>query len=170
MRVLFLQFVFLPLAVSVACVCFAADSSGGSDGSVPNTLGAPDSHAAPDVQATSLSLSQHLFRQLPANLTPQQQRKALAVLTAAGPRIAEAQIVVTTILDKLRKLSFNAHTQADLLTELGQELVVARDALRAELGRVGDDLEKAIGLNPEWDRPRSCSMPQMVHAEPVHKN
>lgn len=114
-------------------------------------------------------ITQHLFMQLQGALTPPQQDAALIILAEAGPRIAEAQSRVAAILGKLRELSFSAHTQSDKLAELGQELLISRDALRAELRRVSENLEKGIGLNPQWDVPRTCAMPQTVQGRAMHK-
>lgn len=114
-------------------------------------------------------ITQHLFMQLQGALTPPQQDAALTILVEAGPRIAAAQSRVAATLEKLRELSFSAHTQSDKLAELGQELLVSRDALRAELRRVSENLEKGIGLNPQWDVPRTCAMPQTVQGRSMHK-
>lgn len=125
----------------------------------------------PGMETTPIpSIIQQLFMLLPRALTPRQQSEAMTILTEAAPRIAAAQGRLAGILEKLRDLSFSPQSQSDTLSELGQELVVARDALRGELRRVSENLERGIGLNPRWDVPRSCAMPQTVHKSDVHNN
>lgn len=104
---------------------------------------------------------------LPADLTPRQQRIALAIMREAEPSLTVLHRQLRQTLVELHNLSFASDTPPDALAALGRRLILLREKAMRELQRVSAQMEKLAGFNPGWgSRARARAMPG-VSARPL---
>lgn len=108
---------------------------------------------------------------LPADLTPQQQQAALAVLREAEPHLTVLHMQLRQTLVELHNLSFASDTPPDALAMIGRKLIRIRNEAVRELQRLSDRMEQLAGFNPGWGtRVRGTKIedlnPQPLHADP----
>ena len=87
---------------------------------------------------------------LPANLTPEQQQAALAIMREAEPYLTVIHIQLRQTLVELHNLSFASDTPPDALAVIGRRLIRLRSEAIRELQRISIQMEKLAGFNPGW--------------------
>lgn len=104
---------------------------------------------------------------LPPDLTPRQQRIALALMREAEPSLTVLHRRLRQTLVELHNLSFASDTPPDALADLGRRLIRLREEAMRELQRLSAQMEKLAGFNPGWgSRVRARAMPG-VNARPL---
>lgn len=111
--------------------------------------------------------SQLFAMPLPADLTPQQQQIALAIMREAEPHLTVLHTKLRQTLVELHNLSFASDTPPDALAVIGRRLIRLRAEAMRELQRLSARMEKMAGFNPGWgSRVRARAMPD-VSAQPL---
>ena len=87
---------------------------------------------------------------LPADLTPEQQKAALAIMREAEPCLTIIHIQLRQTLAELHNLSFASDTPPDALAVIGRKLIRLRAEALCELQRISAQMEKIAGFNPGW--------------------
>ena len=87
---------------------------------------------------------------LPADLTPQQQQAALAIMREAEPHLTILHRQLRQTLAELHNLSFASDTPPDALAVIGRRLIRLRSEALRELQRLSGRMEQLAGFNPGW--------------------
>ncbi len=91
------------------------------------------------------------------DLSPEQREKAKEIIQEARPKIKELR---KNVQDKMRALQEFCYAEAEddqALIKLGQELQVARDALRSELVALDNKLMQEVGVSVRGYRGRNSA-------------
>ena len=105
---------------------------------------------------------------LPADLTPQQQQAALAVMREAEPYLTVLHMQLRQTLVELHNLSFASDTLPDALAVIGRRLIRLRNEAARELQRVSNRMEKLAGFNPGWGTRVRGTKVQDLNPQPLH--
>lgn len=87
---------------------------------------------------------------LPPDLTPEQQKAALALMREAEPYLTVIHMQLRQTLTELHNLSFASDTPPDALAVIGRKLIHLRAEALRELQHLSSQMEKIAGFNPGW--------------------
>ena len=161
-RLLFFLCFFLLAAGPVAAepAVPAADASAGDDGApagrearYPESPGCSDRGRRHRMPPPSIALEAWISR-LPADL----QGRARAVVAAHARSLDSLHEGMRLKMDELVALRYDGETPPESLPRLGHELQELRDALRAEIIIMDEELRREIGVSPGPPPGRGCRL------------